>query len=75
MSQCVPEIEQHALALFPFIIFHNIAFDGNVAFHNIHYILLDVLCSSGMNIVICSDIGKSEVVKMSVDEYEKFLKS
>ncbi len=31
--------------------------------------------SSGMNIVICSDIGKSEVVKMSVDEYEKFLKS
>ena len=28
-----------------------------------------------MNIVICSDIGKSEVVKMSVDEYEKFLKS
>ena len=30
--------------------------------------------SSGMNIVLCSDIGKSEVVKMSVDEYEKFLK-
>ncbi len=30
---------------------------------------------SGMNIVICSDIGKSEVVKMSVDEYENFLKS
>ena len=29
--------------------------------------------SSGMNIVLCSDIGKSEVVKMSVDEYEKFL--
>ena len=28
-----------------------------------------------MNIVICSDIGKCEVVKMSVDEYEKFLKS
>lgn len=31
--------------------------------------------ASGMNIVICSDIGKSEVVKMSVDEYEKFLQS
>ncbi len=31
--------------------------------------------SSGMNIVICSDTGKSEVVKMSVDEYENFLKS
>lgn len=31
--------------------------------------------SSGMNIVICSDIGKSEIVKMSVEEYEKFLKS
>lgn len=31
--------------------------------------------SSGMNIVICPDIGSSEVVKMSVDEYEKFLKS
>ena len=31
--------------------------------------------ANGMNIVICSDIGKSEVVKMSVDEYEKFLKS
>ena len=30
--------------------------------------------ASDMNIVICSDIGKSEVVKMSVDEYEKFLK-
>lgn len=30
--------------------------------------------ANGMNIVICSDIGKSEVVKMSVDEYEKFLK-
>ena len=28
----------------------------------------------GMNIVICSDIGKSEVVKMSVAEYVKFLK-
>lgn len=31
--------------------------------------------ANGMNIVICSDIGKSEVVKMSVDEYGKFLKS
>lgn len=31
--------------------------------------------ANGMNIVICSDIGKSEVVKMSVDEYEKFLKT
>lgn len=31
--------------------------------------------SNGMNIVICPDIGNSEVVKMSVDEYEKFLKS
>lgn len=31
--------------------------------------------SSGMNIVICPDIGSSEVVKMSVDEYENFLKS
>lgn len=31
--------------------------------------------ASGMNIVICSDIGKSEIVEMSVDEYEKFLKS
>ncbi len=30
---------------------------------------------NGMNIVICTDIGKSEVVKLSVDEYEKFLKS
>lgn len=30
--------------------------------------------SSGMNIVICSEIGKSEVVKMSVDEYRDFLK-
>lgn len=29
---------------------------------------------SGMNIVICTDIGKSEIVNMSVDEYEKFLK-
>lgn len=29
--------------------------------------------SSGMNIVICPDIGSSEVVKMSVEEYEKFL--
>lgn len=31
--------------------------------------------SNGMNIVICPDIGSSEVVKMSVDEYEKFLRS
>lgn len=31
--------------------------------------------ASGMNIVICSDIGKSEVVKMSVEEYAEFLKS
>lgn len=31
--------------------------------------------ANGMNIVICTDIGKSEIVKMSVDEYEKFLKS
>ena len=31
--------------------------------------------SSGMNIVICSDIGKSEVVKMSVEEYKNFLES
>lgn len=31
--------------------------------------------ANGMNVVICSDIGKGEVVKMSVDEYEKFLKS
>ena len=31
--------------------------------------------ASGMNIVICSDIGQSEVVKMSVDEYAQFLKS
>lgn len=29
---------------------------------------------SGMNIVICSDIGKSEIVKMSVEEYADFLK-
>lgn len=29
----------------------------------------------GMNIVICSDIGTSRVVKMSVDEYKEFLKS
>lgn len=30
--------------------------------------------ASGMNIVICSEIGKSEVVKMSVEEYKDFLK-
>ncbi len=31
--------------------------------------------ADGMNIVICSDIGKSEVVKMSIDKYADFLKS
>lgn len=30
--------------------------------------------ASGMNIVICSDIGESKVVRMSVDEYAEFLK-
>ena len=30
--------------------------------------------ASGMNIVICSDIGESKVVRMSVDEYANFLK-
>ena len=30
--------------------------------------------SSGMNIIICSDIGESGICKMSIDEYEKFLK-
>lgn len=30
--------------------------------------------ASGMNIVICSDIGESKVVRMSVDEYADFLK-
>ncbi len=30
--------------------------------------------AGGMNIVICSDIGQSEIVKMSVDEYAQFLK-
>lgn len=30
---------------------------------------------NGMNIVVCFDIGKSSVVKMSVDEYKEFLKS
>ena len=30
--------------------------------------------ASGMNIVICSDIGESKVVRMSVDEYKEFLK-
>lgn len=29
--------------------------------------------ANGMNIVICSDIGQSEVVNMTVDEYRKFL--
>lgn len=31
--------------------------------------------ANGMNIVICPDIGQSEVVKMSVEEYAEFLKS
>lgn len=31
--------------------------------------------ANGMNIVICSDIGQSEVGKMSVEEYADFLKS
>ena len=31
--------------------------------------------SSGMNIVICTDIGKSEVVRLSTEDYEKFLNS
>lgn len=31
--------------------------------------------ANGMNIVICSDIGKSKVVKMSVEEYAEFLRS
>ena len=31
--------------------------------------------SSGMNIVICSDIGKSAVVKMSIEEYAEFFNS
>ena len=31
--------------------------------------------ANGMNIVICPDIGQSEVIKMSVDEYAQFLKS
>lgn len=31
--------------------------------------------ASGMNIVICSDIGKSEVVNMPVEDYGEFLKS
>lgn len=30
--------------------------------------------ASGMNIVLCSDIGESKVVRMSVDEYADFLK-
>lgn len=29
--------------------------------------------TNGMNVVICSDIGKSEVVRMSTDEYHNFL--
>ena len=31
--------------------------------------------SDGMNIVICSDIGESKVLKMSVEEYRDFLRS
>lgn len=31
--------------------------------------------SSGMNIIICSDIGESRICSMTIDEYEKFLKS
>ncbi|MCM1165884.1 MAG: 3-dehydroquinate synthase [Lachnospiraceae bacterium] len=31
--------------------------------------------ADGMNIVVCSDIGQSKVVKMSVEEYAEFLKS
>lgn len=31
--------------------------------------------ASGMNIVVCSDIGQSEVIKMTVEEYAQFLKS
>lgn len=31
--------------------------------------------SNGMNIVICSEIGKSSVVRMTEKEYEEFLKS
>ncbi len=31
--------------------------------------------ASGMNIIICSDIGESKVVKMSVEEYADFLRS
>ena len=31
--------------------------------------------SDGMNIVICTDIGESKVLKMSVDEYRDFLRS
>ncbi len=30
--------------------------------------------ANGMNVVICSDIGESKVVRMSVDEYAEFLK-
>lgn len=31
--------------------------------------------ANGMNIVICSDIGKSKVIKLSVEEYADFLRS
>lgn len=30
--------------------------------------------SSGMNIIICPEIGESRICSMSIDEYEKFLK-
>ncbi len=30
--------------------------------------------SSGMNIIICPEIGRSEICSMSIDEYEDFLK-
>ena len=30
--------------------------------------------SSGMNIIICPDIGESKICSMSIDEYENFLK-
>ena len=29
--------------------------------------------SSGMNIIICPDIGESKICSMSIDEYENFL--
>ena len=30
--------------------------------------------SSGMNIIICPEIGESKICSMSIDEYENFLK-